>query len=856
MKRRCQSGVALITVMLILLLMSALLAGFAMLVMEDARMGGIDRDYRRSFYAAQAGMEKMTSDLGNLFSVNFSPSAAQVNAIEGIPPVLPGVTYVAPGGGNGYDISFPTDPLGNPQASIRTILSGPYQGFTGLITPYQMQITALTNGREVRVQRTVQTVAIPVFQFGIFSETDLSFFPGPVFNFGGRVHTNGNLFLASGNRVTFADRVTAVREVIRTHLANGVPSTVNHNGIVEGITSPGNFRALAVNEGSADIFGTLNPAWPNISISTYNGNIRNGLTGARLLQLPLVSAGAQPIDLIRLPEVNEDVNNPQLFSQRFFASNAGTSDITSLRILLADDGFEITSLPTVTALQPVFLGNPATEAAAPGIPAGCRTRAFNPPVAESTGAAAAGHWTTANHSLIRGCIKIEMNDVAGNWQDVTDEILNFGYISRNLNPAGGLPSTPANKRAPIVGGCNDPHPNAIIRFQHVKDAPASFAPCGVNSPNRTDYWPMVLYDTREGNLRDNIPVAQATVFLNGVMHYVELDITNLGRWLTGALAGSGINAVRGNNGYVVYFSDRRTNRVDPSPGVGRKIGEYGFEDFVNPASGAGTPNNFLDTGEDVNGDGNQQVYGITPDPAILGQLTGVAPAGGIVPNAGTRPWTLVTVNEARVNPPLFFRRALKLTRGTQLSLGACPSGANCGLTIAAENPVYVEGDYNAPGSSFAGVHAGAAVIGDAVTLLSRGWNDVNSFGAPHNAGNGPRAALTTWYRLAIVSGKGLNFPQPAGTATDFGTDGGTHNFLRYIEDWGGQTLNYRGSIVSFYNSVQAVGVYKCCTNVYSPPTRGYNFDIEFLQPNLLPPRTPLFRDINATGFSQVVLPSQ
>ena len=31
----------------------------------------------------------------------------------------------------------------------------------------------------------------------------------------------------------------------------------------------------------------------------------------------------------------------------------------------------------------------------------------------------------------------------------------------------------------------------------------------------------------------------------------------------------------------------------------------------------------------------------------------------------------------------------------------------------------------------------------------------------------------------------MNFPQPAGTGADFGTDGGVHNFLRYIEDWGG-----------------------------------------------------------------------
>jgi hypothetical protein len=29
-----------------------------------------------------------------------------------------------------------------------------------------------------------------------------------------------------------------------------------------------------------------------------------------------------------------------------------------------------------------------------------------------------------------------------------------------------------------------------------------------------------------------------------------------------------------------------------------------------------------------------------------------------------------------------------------------------------------------------------------------------------------------------------------GPGNDFGTDGGVHNFLRYLEEWGGQTSNY------------------------------------------------------------------
>jgi len=207
---------------------------------------------------------------------------------------------------------------------------------------------------------------------------------------------------------------------------------------------------------------------------------------------------------------------------------------------------------------------------------------------------------------------------------------------------------------------------------------------------------------------------------------------------------------------------------------------------------------------------------------------------------------------ARVNRPLFFRRALTLANGSSINLGNT-GGNPLGLAVVSENPLYVRGNYNAPGT-FGGAHVPCSWIADSVTLLSNNWNDAVSFNSPHNPGG--RDATTTWYRAAVIAGKGVPFSQPSGTPQDFGTDGGVHNFLRFLENWGGQTLNYRGSIISLFYNRQATGSYKCCTNVYSPPTRGYNFDVEFLTPALLPPRTPMFRDINITGFSRLLMPNQ
>src|SRR5262245_31661673 len=276
-------GSALVSSLLALMLMAAITAGFTALVITDTRVRAMDNPRTQSFYVAHAGLEKMTSDLGDLFAVNFAPTAAQLAALANTPPAMPGVTWLKPDGSDGYTTTFPAGPGGNPQATIMTVMSGPFQGLVGLATPYQMQVTArLSDGSEASLTRTLQTVAIPVFQFGLFSENDLSFFAGPNFNFGGRVHSNQSIYLAGGDgkTLTLADRVTSVGEIIRTHLSNGWDTNFNYNGVVRAITAPNAFRPLAKDEGSlvANVFGQPfwnEPKWTNLSTGAYNHNIAN-----------------------------------------------------------------------------------------------------------------------------------------------------------------------------------------------------------------------------------------------------------------------------------------------------------------------------------------------------------------------------------------------------------------------------------------------------------------------------------------------------------------------------------------------------------------------------------------------------
>ena len=119
---------------------------------------------------------------------------------------------------------------------------------------------------------------------------------------------------------------------------------------------------------------TLNTNWTSISTGTYKSIIRNGLTGAKVLNLPLVSQGATPIDIIRRAAGGRGRRRiSQVYQQRMYSQ-------ASLRILLSDRAADITGLPGIdTTVAPVSLDWSA------GTPAGYTGDATHPPLARALG---------------------------------------------------------------------------------------------------------------------------------------------------------------------------------------------------------------------------------------------------------------------------------------------------------------------------------------------------------------------------------------------------------------------------------------------------------------------------------------
>ena len=155
---------------------------------------------------------------------------------------------------------------------------------------------------------------------------------------------------------------------------------------------------------------------------------------------------------------------------------------------------------------------------------------------------------------------------------------------------------------------------------------------------------------------------------------------------------------------------------------------------------------------------------------------------------------------------------------------------DAGLSLVTDGALYVQGDYNSgptlPPTSNAATSSStqftatgytqkpAAVMGDAVMILSNNWVDANSSG-----GSATSVATLTTFNAAIVSGAVLT--------TSTTASGGAHNFPRFLENWSGVNFTYHGSMCELYTSIHFTGTYGK-NNVYSPPNRHWFFDNSFL----------------------------
>ena len=375
--RSSERGAALVTSILILGMLSAIAITVLAVVSKESQIAGSDLKRTQTFYAAAAGIEKMTTDFSAVFQTTSRPTATQLLGIQNAaPPELLTEGYTM----NqiiGLDVTTLnsmrlTQGITNGSYPRVTIPGGPFNGLSASVAPYVLSSMAtFTDGTEVALTRQMNNYLIPIFQFGMFSNDDIELHPGPPFSFNGRVHANGNIYV-NGN-VSFLAKVTTANELVYDVLRNGVARTgatvsVQVGAVRVPLTEGSMFggpNIVGATAGQRGFFpdapnGTINGAWDSNSISLFAGQVQTRSTGGTALLLPMQLTGNSTREIIK----RRTPSDPQVVRDSRYHSKA------QIRILIDDENpgaADVSGIPAgqgipLTAFDPIPLPDVALAA--------------------------------------------------------------------------------------------------------------------------------------------------------------------------------------------------------------------------------------------------------------------------------------------------------------------------------------------------------------------------------------------------------------------------------------------------------------------------------------------------------------
>ena len=238
-RKNNQKGSAII----IALLVMVLLLGFVALALSRTNSETIstanDASETRTFEAAHASLEIMTKNFDKIFDLKLNPNPGDLDRVASQkPPEF-----------DDFDFDQTVRQTDNTKQVVMT--GEVYQGLNALRDEWELTTTATeaSSGVQVALRRRFFNNRIPIFQFGIFYDDDLEFHPGPRFDFGGRVHSNGNMFMMASTGLYFSSKVTSNGHVFTDVGKNGSPwTTWNENVFIK--NASGNYIQLKHNMGS------------------------------------------------------------------------------------------------------------------------------------------------------------------------------------------------------------------------------------------------------------------------------------------------------------------------------------------------------------------------------------------------------------------------------------------------------------------------------------------------------------------------------------------------------------------------------------------------------------------------------
>jgi hypothetical protein len=910
--RKNNSGYALLMVSLISILLFSMLSVYVFSSNLYKASADTIADSSSTFYAAELGLNKRANSVKRKFNDYSQPTGAEptganiaaqmtncINNTVGAQGsgdfacTMAETTYreaTTKGGSSangsfssssGFDtkenvkyrsFSFVKDiSTANPQLEI--IDTGNFQGLKAQNYRYRVYSTAVkqegasTNSVSAQSMLQMEFInrLIPVFQFAAFYENDLEFFNSGAMTLTGPVHTNGSLYLAPGGLLTFNNRSTFVNDVYKslpflpTHLA--VPGGRRVLMTTGGPYSPttnigcGTSNCLDISNGAAWF-----PAKTPVSagdITASNGMLRK----QSRLQLPATGFLSETGEYSQKADLKVDFNPSA--GTRFnvtsinraatpvavvdFSTIPGLLDSLSKPVLLRLDSFDPSKRPSaVSRLCPRidgFDGNRSTTGGEPTIAAAIPPLVI-PPLLQ----------TELVSSDSKRKVIAALQEAIARTPAVTYEATK---VSGDLNKASGL-------RKAFDEALKTVRPDSLPAFTNNTTRDAILAlPLNVIAAldvTKTDTTSL----PNPGGGGCFLPPAMQV--LDGVRDRKE-DFGAGGRSMT--ILQSHIKSLTAWNKDGQYWNGTNIQSTADMLFVSKRAARLAATPVVpEPAVPPGTSSKVI---------GNCNFDCLEMSPVDTTE-------GGLV-------WHYKSpYNYTRGDGIARDDNKGKSPYGFAFSGGRRLPGA---LTIASDQAIYVQGDYNNPSSrpGDAGSNPDvngvldldqsqfqlptatvyppaiekkpASFLGDSMTILSNSCYNVNNYRiscltpvrAPADQTVTTDRVRFNVVRAAILSGTESSVVNASNVRIERGA--GLNNHIRMLEDWntGGtigpdKTFKYRGSFVSKGIPTEFNGQYQLggATSYYDIPNRDFGFDSDFNRIDGLPPLTPRVNLLNQKVF--------
>ncbi len=292
---RNNKGIALFIALMLTLMLSIIGLGIIKSSNDEVSIAGNELNEMKSFYVAEAGLDKVTSLIQSQYDTNELP-----------PTIAPAETTSI----DGIALAYSTVPQASTQ---RTLTKGSLAGLKAFVRPYKIQSTAYDSAHNTSVvlEEWFEVASVPIFQFAVFYDNDLEIAPGAHMDVIGRVHSNGDMYLQSeaSAGLDFNSYITAYGNVYHGRKPGSGQSTATGNVDIKDIN--GTYQSMRQGSGWLD---AADGYWYDSAAARWGGRVQDHSFGQERLTLPLDDP-SDPHTLIDRYDLGGGVHNPSSMEQ-------------------------------------------------------------------------------------------------------------------------------------------------------------------------------------------------------------------------------------------------------------------------------------------------------------------------------------------------------------------------------------------------------------------------------------------------------------------------------------------------------------------------------------------------------------